>query len=244
MRLCAGRVIGGLRYLSVPLHRDAIEELVAKVLGAAEIEQGSPVSADWVAVAMGLIDQIDRPYRKQEIRYFVKDGSAVVRYDDCEWLVPEDRTEPARLTSTFRWATSYSRIPITGWRRSVHLAVPLDVRPEFSIARILDRDDEVEWWARNDPPRLRIPTPVGNYEPDFVVRTKDGRMMILEVKGANHWKPPDSDPRVKARATDAWCAAASQPPGAEQWLHVVALDADIEQAATLHDVVSWRANQG
>lgn len=235
-------MVAGLRYLSDPIHRDTIEGLVRRVLLAAGLEPGSPVSADWVAVAMGLMQQIDGPYRKLEPRYLSGEGARDVRFDDSPWLVPEDSLDPIPLSAGFRWASSCARIPISGWQRSVRRAVPFDVRPEFLVARILDRDDEVAWWARNDPVRLRIPTPVGFYEPDFVLQFADGRRMILEVKGANYWRPPDSDPRVKARATDAWCQAVNARGGVAQWVHVVALDADIEQAATLHDLVSVRAN--
>ena len=60
------------------------------------------------------------------------------------------------------------RIPIGGWNKCLHEAAAFESRGEYAAATILDSAAVVDWWFRNDPARFRIPTPVGNFEPNFV----------------------------------------------------------------------------
>jgi len=83
--------------------------------------------------------------------------------------------------------TTLRRVPIGGWKRCVHQAASFESRGEFKAACLLDATDNLDWWLRNDPPLLRIPTPVGYFEPDFVYRRRRGMIImgLLEIRRPN-----------------------------------------------------------
>ena len=104
----------------------------------------------------------------------------------------------------------YAGVPIKGWKRSVYEAATFDSEPEFHAAKLLDNDKSVEWWLRNDPVVLRIPTPAGYFEPDFIYAAavkSARRMRILELKGEHLWNGPGSPARIKAESAAAWARA-------------------------------------
>ena len=58
---------------------------------------------------------------------------------------------------------------------------------EFACAQLLDRHPNVEHWVRNldtPPCGFALATSKGRFYPDFVVQLKDGRMAVVEYKGA------------------------------------------------------------
>jgi type III restriction enzyme len=58
---------------------------------------------------------------------------------------------------------------------------------EFKCAQMLDSLSEVEFWIRNVSQHansFRLPVASGNFYPDFVAKLKDGRIFIVEYKGA------------------------------------------------------------
>jgi hypothetical protein len=124
--------------------------------------------------------------------------------------------------------------PYRGWRSALHEAYSFDSWPEAKLATLLDVAADVVWWVRNQPRRLHIATPAGMYNPDFVVlmNTEPKRtVLILEAKADDFWNPPESAPRLKARAAATWCAA--QPSElSTSWLYALALESDINAAAS------------
>jgi type III restriction enzyme len=59
---------------------------------------------------------------------------------------------------------------------------------EFRCAQYLDDHDEIEFWIRNVPRKassFRLLTPEGRFYPDFVCKLKDGRILVVEYKGAH-----------------------------------------------------------
>jgi hypothetical protein len=137
-------------------------------------------------------------------------------------------------------AVNLFRIPIAGWRKCLHEAAAFDGRGEYAAATILDTSAAVEWWFRNDPPLFRIPTPVGNFEPDFVYlanRSKAQVYGVLEVKGEIFWDGVGSDPRVKSEAACRWVEAANTEPSAgPQWEFAIVLDTDAIEAGSLEEL--------
>lgn len=123
-----------------------------------------------------------------------------------------------------------------GWRRSVHPVSSFEGAEEALTACLLDDCSAVEWWVRNEPKRLEVPTPAGPFHPDFVacIRLADGNsaILLLEVKGDKFWSEPGSEPRVKARAAMEWSAnqrdLTSQPI-----LFAVALTSEVRHNNTL-----------
>lgn len=133
------------------------------------------------------------------------------------------------------------RIPITGWRRCLHEAAAFDSEGEFQAACLLDTADGIEWWLRNDPPVFKIPTPAGDFEPDFLYKRKKSgqtRIGILEIKGEIFWDSEQSAARVKARAACAWVKAVEQSEHPTKWSFALVLDQDAIDAETFDGMLA------
>ena len=64
---------------------------------------------------------------------------------------------------------------------------------EFACAQLLDRHPFVEHWVRNlvtEPCGFALPTSRGRFFPDFVAQLKDGRIAVVEYKGAHLLNDP------------------------------------------------------
>lgn len=125
---------------------------------------------------------------------------------------------------------SLVRVPIGGWKRCAYNAASFETSPEFHAAKLLDNDKSVVWWLRNDPVQLRIPTPAGYLEPDFVYLCEVKgvkKMRVLEIKGEHLWNGPGSLARIKAGGAVSWAKAIR--------------DADIEPVWEFHEVLGQDA---
>jgi hypothetical protein len=134
---------------------------------------------------------------------------------------------------------NFYRIPIRGWNKCLHEAAAFEGRGEYATATILDSSAAVEWWLRNDPPLLRIPTPVGYLEPDFVYlaqRNGQGVYGALEVKGEIFWDGEGSEPRVKAEAAGRWVEAVNATANQSRWEFAVVLDTDALNSGSLEEL--------
>jgi superfamily II DNA or RNA helicase len=244
--LVTTRVLSDLRYLSEPMHRPKIEHLARGFLDGLGYGADEPVLLDWVLIADILKDEIDRPYRAKPTAFRLNGVSRQVGFAAYGAQVPVSFAEPSLDGRTVTWTPSLLRLPIGGWQRCVYDLAVFDSSQECKVAQILDRDSAVQWWVRNDPPRVKIATPIGNYEPDFVgcIHTAGGQTLyvMIEVKRSDYWTPVDSDARVKARAANAWCAALHDAGARPSWEHWVVLDADVSRAESLADLKTLRVN--
>jgi type III restriction enzyme len=76
---------------------------------------------------------------------------------------------------------------------------------EFECAAFIDSLEEVEFWVRNlerKPGAFWLPTSTDRFYPDFVAKLKDGRIFVIEYKGANLWSNDDS--KEKRRIGELW----------------------------------------
>lgn len=77
---------------------------------------------------------------------------------------------------------------------------------EFFCAQFIDQMDEVEFWVRNldRQPNFSFwfQTATDKFYPDFVCELKDGRMLVVEYKGADRWSNDDS--KEKRRLGELW----------------------------------------
>ncbi len=77
---------------------------------------------------------------------------------------------------------------------------------EFECAVYIDQLDEVEFWVRNLEKRRKhsfwLPTSTDAFYPDFVVKLKDGRTLVLEYKGEHLWSNDDS--KEKRAVGELW----------------------------------------
>lgn len=135
---------------------------------------------------------------------------------------------------------SLYRIPIGGWKKCTHQAAAFDSRGEYAVACVLDRSATITWWLRNEPPFLRIPTPIGHHEPDFVYSTgsKDHeRIGILEVKGDPFWNGPESNAQIKARAACQWVRVVNEIVSTSKWEYLLVLDQDASKAGSFEELI-------
>jgi type III restriction enzyme len=67
---------------------------------------------------------------------------------------------------------------------------------EFECAVYLERNKNVKAWVRNtvkQPNSFWLQTSSDKFYPDFVALLKDGRIAVIEYKGADRWKDADHD---------------------------------------------------
>ncbi len=76
---------------------------------------------------------------------------------------------------------------------------------EFECAQFIDQMEEVEFWVRNPVRRpghsFWLQTSTDKFYPDFVCKLKDGRVLIVEYKGAHLW---NEDSREKKVLGELW----------------------------------------
>jgi type III restriction enzyme len=76
-----------------------------------------------------------------------------------------------------------------------HMTTGNDLTEEFKCAFKIDTTYEIEYWVRNlsgKPGSFRLQTPSDWFYPDFVCKLKDGRILVVEYKGAHLYDGPDA----------------------------------------------------
>ena len=106
----------------------------------------------------------------------------------------------------------------TGIKRGVYPEAKFDsYEGELTLARILDRDEDVQKWLRPAPNEFNITYNRGKrYEPDFVVETVDC-CYLIEVKGEDKLTDPDVLAKKKrgiqyCEVATRWCKANGYKP--------------------------------
>lgn len=134
------------------------------------------------------------------------------------------------------------RVPISGWKRCVHEAASFESPGEYKAACLLDDAAGVEWWLRNDPVLFTIPTPAGNFEPDFLFRLQrssgKSAMGILEIKGEIFWDGEGSMARIKSETACEWVRALGQADATRDWQFAVVLEQDAFEANSLQALLA------
>jgi len=107
---------------------------------------------------------------------------------------------------------------------------------EKYTADILEGHDEVAAWAKNDHLGFQILYLWGGskrkYVPDFLIRYKSGKTLVLEIKGEDS----DQD-RAKRVALAQWVEAVNVHGGFGTW----AADVAVGEAAMVRDVIDKHA---
>ena len=97
---------------------------------------------------------------------------------------------------------------------------------ERKMCAVLDKHPEVEAWVKNHKLYLEIPYMhfgiTHRYRPDFIVRLRDGRLVLLEGKGE-----PDEKDDAKATAARRWVQAVNTVGGYGEWVHEICYDASL-----------------
>jgi type III restriction enzyme len=138
-----------------------------------------------------------------------------IRFENTQTLLPNyDREHPIRSTSDMRpWYTSK---PCEYARKSHINHCVYDSRWETSEAWALDRNENVEAWVKNDHLGFEIAyTYQGifhKYRPDFIIKLKNGKHLVLEVKGQD-----TQQDRTKREFLDEWIRAVNSQGGFGKW---------------------------
>ena len=125
-----------------------------------------------------------------------------------------DRDRPIR--STANMATWYTGRPRHLTDRSHINMCVYDSTWEASEAFELDHNPLVDAWVKNDHLGFEVlyiyRGVVRKYRPDFIIRLKSGKMLVLETKGQ-----PDQQSHSKRRALDQWTQAVNRHGGFGLW---------------------------
>lgn len=104
-----------------------------------------------------------------------------------------------------------------GFSKTIYPSVAFDSTPEKDFAVLIEKDPSVLKWIR--PPEGTIPIYHSgqSYTPDFIVETKD-RKLLVEIKGKRDLVPAISeDVKSKARAAFRWAEQTSKNVEGKTW---------------------------
>jgi hypothetical protein len=241
VRLASTRVIAALPYLSEFEHGSKVEALIESFLRELGATDDRPVAIDPMRLALHVAEHISARYQGQAPTYETMESSQSLRPGTIEVAVPEGTTAPMGRMAVHSWDKSlHLRIPIAGWTKCVHEAATFESRGEYAAANVLDQSAAVEWWWRNDPARLRIPTPLTHLEPDFIYAGEiEGTPWLgaLEIKGGVFWDGDGSAARLKADAAVVWTAAVNAGGAHPAWRFAVVLDQDAIESSSFEQML-------
>lgn len=122
-------------------------------------------------------------------------------------------------------------VPYTGWKCNVMPVATFDAgSTEFELARLMDRDPNIEWWLRvYVGGQAFIPTPEGRYFPDFIAMDTNGNYWLIEGKADDNAN--DADVLRKVGAAQTWARAVRDEEDFGTWRYMFATESDIKQAA-------------
>jgi type III restriction enzyme len=76
---------------------------------------------------------------------------------------------------------------------------------EFQCAKAIDAEPEIRFWLRNvprHPASFRLPTSTDFFYPDFIAMLTDGRILVIEYKGAD--RATNDDTKEKTNIGEIW----------------------------------------
>jgi len=135
----------------------------------------------------------------------------VIEKEYQRMLLPECET-PIEVDPTFCFLFDNAKYPATRYyegpvRFNNHYYLyPGQMNgEEAECATFIDSLEEVEYWVRNlerEDYSFWLPTSTDKFYPDFVVQLKDGRILVVEYKGADRWS--DDDSKEKRLIGEVW----------------------------------------
>ncbi len=156
-----------------------------------------------------------------------------IRFENTETLVPVfDRDRP--ICSTGDMATWYTSKPCEHAAHSHINFCVCDSAWEASEAFALDHNPQVAAWAKNDHLAFKVQYlyhgVVKRYFPDFLIRFKSGKHLILETKGQD-----SEQERTKRRFLGQWVEAVNAHGSFGRWSWDVSNDpGDVEDVLARH----------
>jgi len=162
-----------------------------------------------------------------------------VHFRDREFTLRSTQPRPISPALAEVHARNGTRCPATGFRKSVVSVGLFDSGAEVRMAQALDGMSEVEWWLRNDPRQLSIPTTdVADASPDFVAQCNEGSskfLLVLEVKGRDLWGSRNSQARRQARDMRAWSSQTFEASGIRTLVAFLGHD-DVDRVSSIGEI--------
>ncbi len=149
------------------------------------------------------------------MRKIVQHLFTAIRFENTQEVAPVyDKEMPIKSTS--RMMTWFTSRPCEITQRSHISHVVFDSSWEASESYELERNNEVVSWVKNDHLGFIIKYifdgVIHNYYPDFLIKLKNGKMLVLEVKGKD-----DQKNKTKRQYLDEWCRAVNADGGFGIW---------------------------
>jgi type III restriction enzyme len=120
--------------------------------------------------------------------------------------------------------------PCRSTKRSQISHVVYDSTWEKMTADICEEDEAVEAWAKNDHLNFKIRYlwrgSSRNFVPDYLIRLKNGKTLILEVKGQD-----SEQNKAKRQAMNTWVCAVNEQGGFGEWCFDVVFDPSMTRDA-------------
>jgi type III restriction enzyme len=133
-------------------------------------------------------------------------------------IIYNDPKRIFRSTSDLQtWHTSKEVINLT----KTHINfIPVDSKMEAIEAQILQNSDFVDSFVKNDHLHFIIwytwEGQSRRYYPDFLVKLRNGKMLVLETKGID-----DEQNRIKRKALQEWIIAVNANHKEQQWYEAI-----------------------
>ena len=190
------------------------ETLLAQLVALVE----AFLSSDRLTISPELFNQDTRRRRillTLNMNRIVRHLWAAIRHENTQGLTPVFDTEKP-IRSTGDMLPWYTGRPWADTERSHINRCVFDSTWEASEEFALDRHPGVEAWAKNDHLGFEIvyvfDGVVRKYRPDFLVRLRNGTMLVLEVKGQDS---PQN--QAKRAALHEWAHAITEHGGFGTW---------------------------
>jgi type III restriction enzyme len=138
------------------------------------------------------------------------------------FLASLDEYQPSGSTDAVNYSAPTDKCVLTVKSHISHAVC--DSGLERRMCAVLDSHPEVDAWVKNHKLHLEIPFlylgVTHRYRPDFIVRLRDGRLVLLEGKG-------EADEKDDAKATSArrWVEAINTLGSHGQWVYSICYNA-------------------
>lgn len=166
--------------------------------------------------------QLMEHFKKEVVRFEAPDVRAfsqILEHNSYKFL----QDEIYDFKETIEPASRIKSLMFTGFKKACHKTYKFDSKTEKDFAIILERDDSVEKWLRPAPNQFNITWDNNkrNYEPDFVVESKD-TIYLIETKKEKDISTEEV--QSKAKAALLYCKNATEyttANGGKPWKYVL-----------------------
>ena len=151
-----------------------------------------------------------------------------VRMEDFKPIRANYRPVVTNRFADFSRSDAYS-----GWTKGLYPIAWFDSDPERACANILEGDDQVDVWVRLERGDTPVTWNAGVYQPDFYVRTTDGKNWMVEVK-ADKDLPLETVQRKK-NAAEIWVNLVSDS-GFGDWRYALIPESTVKNVNTFRQM--------